>query len=276
MRPWQIIVGSGLFGTGLWVTDDLLDGLAGNHILHHITDVMEFLILVPGMALVGWLIAQALAVRERRIEDERQERLIALGLVAASIAHEVRNPLQSLRLLVDELHAEGRLGEDHPRLRRQIQRIDQAVALVYRLTGPVVPGSCDAAQEVRTAVADEAQRQGRSVPVDLVITDIGVISVAADVLGLITTNLLRNALAAVGDGERVTVELDRRWLEIRNPGRLPDRLDLSTPRLSASANGLGLGLYIARQLAEAGGCRLSVRQCDATVIARLELPCVGS
>jgi two-component system sensor histidine kinase RegB len=100
---------------------------------------------------------------------------------------------------------------------------------------------------------------------------------------VVLDNLVRNARAAAPDGPvQLTVRRDgdAGVAEVRNPGELPAELladDADRP-LAASAHGLGLGLglFISRQLVRNAGGSLRLRQDGGTVVAELRLPAGGA
>lgn len=265
-------------GLVLWLLDDVIETLQ-NGWVHEAVEVVEFVIFVPGLAIGSFAVAEALRTRSERLAEERsraqRERLLALGAVAAGVAHEVRNPLHSIRLILDELHATGRLGDEHAKLLLHVQRIDRAVALAYQLVGPDgAPPEADLAAIVRAAAAEEGAG-GRRVVLDL--PPSAPVAAAGDALVLITANLLRNAFTAARavDGDvRVTLApaAGATVLTVSNPGTLPVQLDPTMPRSVASADGLGLGLFISHQLAKAAAATLSIRQAGPLVEARLTVP----
>lgn len=265
-------------GMLLWILDDVIE-LVKDGWVHETVEVVEFLIFVPGLAVGSFAIAEALRTRSERLAEERsraqRERLLALGAVAAGVAHEVRNPLHSIRLILDELHATGRLGDEHAKLLLHVQRIDRAVALAYQLVGPDgAEPVADLSAIVRAVVAEEgadAQHVALDVPFS------APVAAAGDALVLITANLLRNAFSATrgGGGEvRVTLlgEPGGTILTVSNPGTLPAQLDPTIPHSVASEDGRGLGLFIGHQLAAAAAATLSIRQEGPLVVARLTVP----
>lgn len=273
----MIAVAATAGGLLLWLLDDVIETVQHSWI-HEAVEVFEFAIFVPGVAIGSFAIAEALRTRSQRLADEREraqrERLQALGAIAAGIAHEVRNPLHSIRLILDELHVAGRLGAEHALLLRHVQRIDRAVALANQLAGPdTKPLTTDLAAIVRSAVADEEVDAPRLV-LDLPAS--APVATAGDALGLIVANLLRNALTASGDMGEVRMSLrisgGSTLLSVTNPGNLPEHLDPSRPRSVVSADGLGLGLFISHQLADSVGAALTLSQSGPLVEARLTLP----
>lgn len=275
-RSWFCAALAGLLGLGLWCFDDLYHWLLPeDHWGMHVAGGFELLLMGPGFALAAFLGSELLA---RRVAEERTRRFTALGVVSASVAHEVRNPLHNLRLLLDEAVADGTLagdGELHRRLAANVERIRQAVDLVYCLARPEPQPAplepCDLVEVLRDCVAAEDVREGRPLPLAL---PAGPALVAAEpvLVRLVLGNLLRNARAG---GAAITVRLEREaaaWvLDLANPGRLPPDAGRG-PVGSVKPDGLGLGLFISRQLAESAHGSLEMSGRDGLVVARLRLP----
>ncbi|MBX3482821.1 stimulus-sensing domain-containing protein [Phenylobacterium sp.] len=207
------------------------------------------------------------------------ERMDAIESFAADVAHEIRNPLTSLRSavetldLVEEAGARERLlsilKNDVQRLDRLVTDISNASRLdaelsrdqpklvdLNRLVGDVVSTYQNVARAGDVKVAFNAH-QGLEA-----ITVIG----REGPLGQILRNLIDNARSFSPPGETVSVGLWRVQDEAivtvsdNGPGIPPENLETvfqrfytSRPKGSAFGGNSGLGLSIARQIAEAHG-----------------------
>ncbi len=257
--------------------------------------VDQVLPLIAG-ALLG-LAAHYVRLRARLAREERArveelesrlrgvERDQAAWVLAASVLHEVKNPLHSLGLVLDELpHAkdEQERADLVAKAQAQIGRVDERLAELRRLpTGAqpkAAPVSLDAlAENVTRGYATIAERGGVSVAVS---TERDAIASAdAAYVQVIVENLLQNALESLrarGRGGRIDVDVRRRGarveLSVKDDGPGPDaetRRGLFEPFASTKAGGLGLGLSIARALARAMEGDL---RCDDGSTFRLDLP----
>lgn len=287
-RSWLLAALALTGGIALWGWDDLFSDLATGHPrLHLVLGGLEFVLLGPGMAVMAFAISEYLRLAQMALADERersrQQRLIALGRVAAGLAHEVRNPLHNIRLLVEESRQVEEAQERTALLARvdaNIRRIDRAVELVYRLArppaAPAAAERCDLAELAAEAVAAERRRTAGRVAIILDAPEAAFAACSPDDLHMALDNLLRNASAAAAD-VRVALQRDGAMWEIQvaNRGELPpaiaalgqgDGLDSGKP------GGLGLGLAIARQLIEEAGGTLTIMQAGPEVQARIRLP----
>ncbi len=203
----------------------------------------------------------------------QQLKLAALGRLTASMAHEIRNPLsavsQAAELLLDE-----KRGEMQARLIRIIndnaRRIERMVRDVLALgrRDEALPDAI-ALREFIVALVDELCL-GRDDERSLYRIEIApALTFAADRAHLqqIVANLLGNARRYCS-GSPGAIKV---WAEARDadsvvlhivddgPGIAePDRAKIFEPFFTSHPKGTGLGLYIARELAEANGALLEL------------------
>jgi signal transduction histidine kinase len=235
--------------------------------------------------------AMTSSLQETLAQLARRESLAAVGEFAASIAHEVRNPLTAIR--VDLERVEEHLPEDsplrpaHERALREVARLDATVseALQGARGNAFRPGMLDLREPLRAAV-DAASHDfdaacgslsvhAPDLPVD--------VQGDAGALEQLFLNLLRNAAQAVEPGGSVTVRIQLRdgladvAVHDDGSGMSPDSLQRAfEPMFTTRAEGTGLGLTIARRIAVAhrGSLTLESAPGEGTT-ARLTLPFVG-
>jgi signal transduction histidine kinase len=262
-----------LVGATLWGFDDFLVGrwFPDGHWSHLTTEIAEVVILGPGFAILAFLVAERLRLQQERIALGRAQRFVALGRVAAAVAHEVRNPLHTLGMQIEDLRADGKLtGDEGERIGRSLRRIAAAVDQVYALATPAEPGE---GRSVVATVAGEVAGRHAGTVVDPVDPGIAV-ACPPEALRIVLDNLVRNAIAAAGTATIAAVPSDPVLIVVRNPGRLPELPDDRDEALAVSRTpgGLGLGLFVARQLAGRSGGELALVQNGDQVEARLLLP----
>jgi signal transduction histidine kinase len=198
--------------------------------------------------------------------------------MAAGLAHEVRNQLNSLQLHVQILEQElgerpsetgqGVLDRLH-RLTRALDELDDFLSEFLRLAHPppVVPETIALApllRELVTFLAPEFAARGVVLETDLAG---GAEQARADApqLKRAVLNLALNALAATPKGGRVTIETRRREgsarIAVRDNGSgiAPDLVPhLFEPFVVGRPGGVGLGLPIASRIVEQHGGRIEV------------------
>lgn len=286
-RSWLIAIAASLVGFTFYYYDDLLDESHLASGIHTVAEVVEFILLGPGMGVLAFILCEYLRVMQDKVRGEReraqQQRFLLLGRIAASVAHEVRNPLHNIRLLIDEMHHSGGMPADAPlcqRVEANLERINRAVELVYQLAKPTglvtqVDIGVDLVALVREAVDAENARSGARIAVTLPSTPAPVACPAAT-LRIVLDNLLRNAVAGGAEVRCAVVPGDGTWQAvIRNRGDLPaDLLGEGSDEAheSVKAGGLGLGLFISRQLLRSVGGALVLAQQGGEVEACVRLP----
>jgi signal transduction histidine kinase len=209
-----------------------------------------------------------------RLERElaERERLALLGQMAASISHNLKNPLGSIKTILQVQMENPELPES---LRSETQivldevgRLSSKLNQLLQFSRPALLGgrvaaTCDAAaiiEEVAGVLRHEAERRG--VALELRVGMNGVrTAVAADAVSDIVSNLVVNALEATPRGGCVNIAVAAKngccvlTVQDSGPGISPEaRAKLLQPFFTTKTQGTGLGLAIvARRVAEFGG-----------------------
>jgi two-component system, NtrC family, sensor histidine kinase HydH len=217
-------------------------------------------------------------LQQREREVLRAEQLAAVGQVAAGVAHELRNPLTSVKMLVQTgLEGEppaGLAAEELAIIEHEVRRMEQCIQLFLDFARP--PRSerrrTDLVPVLRRAAAlveGRARRQKVTLVTDLPEEPVFLL-IDPEQVHQVAVNLLLNALDALPRGGTVWVESVRPEargskengrpgiVEVRvrdtGPGIAPRvRSRLFEPFVSSKDTGLGLGLSISKRLIEAHG-----------------------
>jgi signal transduction histidine kinase len=229
------------------------------------------------------------SLRDTLRELSQRQALAAVGEFAASLAHEVRNPLTSIR--VDLQRVEEKLPDESDardlldRALGEIERVDRSVTGALRVarSGSVTLEPVDIRAPLEAAVhsaAPELKAHGGTLEIDLGGADPLWVKGDAPALEQLFLNLLLNAAQALDEGGRVEVSVARHAggvsISIRDTGRgipLDNIGRIFEPFYSTRPEGTGLGLAIAQRIATAHGGDLEVESSPgAGTTVRLRLP----
>jgi signal transduction histidine kinase len=205
---------------------------------------------------------------ERRIAQS--ERLAALGRMAATVAHEVKNPLSAIKSIAQVLREDDYLKREYARdlelIVGETDRLSRSVTqmLSFARTAPQADEPQRAGEvldSVQLLFQREAAARGVALKADLGARDEVLDGAAAASLKDAVTNLLLNALHATPAGGRVSfssvAEGGRLTVTVSDtgPGVAPDQRErIWEPFYTTKQRGTGLGLAIVRKrIEEVGG-----------------------
>ncbi len=203
-----------------------------------------------------------------------RERAAVLGRLAATVAHEVRNPLAGMLTAIETARTFGDDPAERTEalevLERGLQQIDRVVSstlALHRDRGPARPLVAADFEDLRVLVAPAARR--RAIVLDWRVSLPEICGVDAPQLRQAVLNLLLNAVAASPPGGRVLLEarVERDGdlvVTVENSGAgLPSsahrRLGLEQPDPAAAEEASpGLGLEVVAGIAQRLAARLAV------------------
>lgn len=244
------------------------------------------------------------AVIERLQQSERDarraEHLAAVGQMAAGIAHELRNPLMPMKILVqaaaERSPSPGLDERDLAVLEQEITRLERSIQLFLDFARPprLEKRTFDIGEILSSLVSlltPRAEQQGVRLELRkpeqpiLLQADVGQVR-------QVVLNLMLNALDATSHGGTVRLELAvseppsekdgkaDRWLTLRvsDTGRgLPAGLGqrIFEPFVSTKETGLGLGLSISKRIVETHEGEIhAADQPEGGAVFTIRLPCV--
>lgn len=228
-------------------------------------------------------------IRALEETSKRQDRLAAVGRMAASIAHEIRNPLAAMRgsiqMLRAEMHSDPSQTELMEIILRESDRLNKIITdfLDYARPRSIIQSRVDIGDLLHQTFAllrhspeiDASQQIEEQIPENPLFVDAD-----AGQLKQVFWNLSRNALQAMRDGGtlRAVVEMNsnnRVRISFSDTGRgmSPDQVERLFEPFSSTTGGTGLGLSIVYQIVRDHGGTINVRSLEGqgTTIT-VELP----
>ena len=204
--------------------------------------------------------------RVRETEALRAQQMATLAQLATGVAHEIRNPLTSIKMLIQVNRASfAKIGlptDDLELVEYEIRRMERSINSLLEFARPE---KCEftefALQEVlsRTVhlISGRCQLQNVELSINAPSNSLKLIGDAAQIQQLLL-NLTLNALDAMPDGGRLTISIETKEsvleVAVRDTGcGIESNMlnQLFTPFATTKPNGVGLGLGICRRIAEA-------------------------
>ena len=212
---------------------------------------------------------------ESRAMIERQEKLASLGVLAAGVAHEIRNPLTAIKARLFTLKKAVRENlsavEDASVIEREINRLERIVRDVLQFARPAEPQrKVISAVVMLNEIRDLMRSQLEKSDIELTVEDSTEITIRGDQnqLKQVLLNLIRNSAESIGEHGKIVlragtdrVSLGSRLtnvaiLEVEDNGKgiSPEvQKRLFDPFYTTKAAGTGLGLSIAARILEQHG-----------------------
>jgi two-component system sensor histidine kinase HydH len=217
----------------------------------------------------GGLRGMVLILRDQReiraMEEalERSRHHAALGRMAAGIAHEVRNPLGTLRGFAQYFarsdNLETKAKEYANLMVGEVDRLNRTVSALLQFARPREPqwtdvDLCTLSQRAITFIQTDADNQQVSLKLNLPETAVR-LTADPDLLQQVLLNLLQNSLAATPENGEIELGVERQAgeirLRVRDSGKglsAAERSQMFEPFFTTRKDGTGLGLAVVQQI----------------------------
>ena len=253
-----------------------------------LSSLHKLLMLELAINLESYMVSYSEKIRsfERSVVEEkltRAEHLAEIGQLAASLAHEIKNPLAgisgAIQIIRDAMASDDPHQPIVTEILGQIGRLDATVKDLLQYARPTPPRATKVAldevvKRVLSVLREEPALQRVNIAYDQARTDTAVYADDAQIEQLLI-NLIINAAHASSNGGiiqlRITGDSSRVKLVVKDQGKgmTPEVRDRAfEPFFTTKAKGTGLGLSICRRIAEAhgGDIELESRIRDGTTV----------
>ncbi len=267
-----------------------------NHVTSLSQEFIEIFFYYTIGILIGLLVDREFAVRQRhektQIELERSLRLSLVGQMAAGVAHEIKNPLASIKGAVEIISDNATAPKDRDEFKQivvgEIRRIDGTVQEFLEFARPketkLIP--LDFTSALQTSLRQmENQIQSAGLTLNADIAPNIRIKGDAEKLHQVVLNIVLNAIQASSAGSSIDISLSAvpntaAILAIRDHGHGIDptaRERIFEPFYTTKASGTGLGLAIVKAIVDAHGGSITIdAPTDGGTLVKLTFPLLST
>jgi two-component system sensor histidine kinase HydH len=237
-----------------------------------VSEIAEIVFYYFIAVLAGALVDREFLARRRQqqaeLQVERSQKLSLVGQIAAGVAHEIKNPLTSIKgaadILTDENTSDDEKQEFRGILHNEVRRIDNTVGEFLSFARPrdTVFKRMDFADLLQTCVRQTGtQAKQENISLTTEIEKNVMINGDSEKLHQMVLNLILNSVQASPPGATIAVRLEKRKgtqtaLLISDSGSGIDDSDLERvfePFYTTRASGTGLGLAIVKSIIDNHG-----------------------
>jgi two-component system sensor histidine kinase HydH len=214
-------------------------------------------------------------VQTLRREIARNQRLASIGRLAAGVAHEIRNPLSSIKgfaTYFKERYRENKVDQQTADIMiQEVERLNRVVSELLEFARPIAISK--KATSVENIIKDslrliERQAAEKDIKIETAFSStVKKIQVDRDRINQVLLNLYLNAIESMQDGEILNVALsmdkENKWviIRVRDNGTGIKKKDLAhifDPYFTTKPSGTGLGLAIVHNIIDAHNGKMEV------------------
>ncbi|MEI6133995.1 MAG: ATP-binding protein [Desulfomonile sp.] len=214
-------------------------------------------------------------IRELEQEVITSEKFAALGRLSAGVAHEIRNPLNSIKGFIQYFQKKLALEPEDYRytdlMLTEVDRLNRVISKLLAYSKPREPRlTIRSAEEIVDHCVRVVEREARESGVEIIVEpsdpDLPLVMVDSDQMTQVFLNILINAIEATPSGEKVSIALvgtHNGRLQVvtsdKGAGIPRENIDkLFDPFFSTKKKGTGLGLAIVKSIIEGHGGDIDV------------------
>jgi signal transduction histidine kinase len=217
------------------------------------------------------------------------EKLSSLGRLSTSVAHEVKNPLSSIKAIVQVLkedsNNESKTQKSLSIIVEEIDRLTKVVNQLLVFAKPQMDNKStvkisDVINKVLVVLRHEAKMNNVNIHLD-VSDDLPVITVDEGSLNEVFFNIIHNAIQAMSEGGKLTISIsydqknDYITVVFENTGSCISEEDMGKifePFYTTKQMGTGLGLAIVKRKLEELGGMIHVKSEDSSTRFTVKIP----
>lgn len=244
--------------------------------------------LLPEEGKEAEMVLTMMDMTERRKTEAkmaRLERLNLAGQIAASLGHEVRNPMTTVRGFLQIMQSDPKHEEEREYLGLMVDELDKTNAIISEFLSlakdklsELRRGSLNSVITAMTPLLTAAALENGC---DLIIEKGAIPEIRFDAKEIrqVLLNLVRNAIEATPAGGRITVRTGRdgggAWLEVRDNGSgIPSNFlsKVGTPFFTTKPKGSGLGLAVCLRIAQRHAAVIDIASDSTGTVVKMRFP----
>jgi PAS domain S-box-containing protein len=226
---------------------------------------------IGGEVCLLFIIMDITERKQMEMEIARLDRMNMVGQIAASIGHEIRNPMTTVRGFLQVLNNKEKYAEDHEIINLMIEEIDRANAIIKeflslakdKLIEPKLQDINSVISSMLPLIHADAVAQDKNIQVRL--ENVPELLLDEKEIRQLLLNLIRNGLEAMSPGKTLSITTfiqgQNVILSIQDQGHgMTEEVlqKLGTPFFTTKEDGTGLGLAVCYVIARRHGAAVDI------------------